>query len=546
MIRLSQKVLCLDWDRRSLRIVLAQLSRGRARLLQAHSVRIPAEVSTDEPEAFGKFIAECLAKHHCHARQVLVDVPRDRAVIKGLSLAPTPDSELADAVRLQAMKELPFPLEEAEIDFTVLQRDDAGRAVAVLLAGVLRKTLARVVQVCTSAGLKPARVGLRPYANLTSLRNLTDERAARTLFVDVGANWTEIDIVADGRLVFSRAVNIESPDPNNPTPVTEDSRILSASELDVPAQRRAHFVNDILIEITRSIQAHRATDPTATIDSIMVAGGTSHEQALRDAVAERLNLPCTLFDPRAALALRAKESERLRGFSAALGLAWGLGRSGQLAIDFLNPKRPIPRQAIRLARLRLLGLAAAAVVLAVTTYYVVQYQRGARELAVLKQQLNNAREEVRKLVEVQNMLATVQDWATAPVWPEELLRISDAAVEPGKQMLVQQLRLDGRTGRIDIRGVQADAADVPAKFQDNLNDPPPAVALGSAPTTAVARGALKPFTYDAQLGTWNQKQGGNQKFSGSVDVVVYLKELVDHLNSRAAREKDRKKKEREL
>ena len=51
MIKLSRRVLCLDWDKRSLRIVVARVGKGRTVLEDAHSHRLPHTVDADDPQA---------------------------------------------------------------------------------------------------------------------------------------------------------------------------------------------------------------------------------------------------------------------------------------------------------------------------------------------------------------------------------------------------------------------------------------------------------------------------------------------------------------
>ena len=98
-----------------------------------------------------------------------------------------------------------------------------------------------------------------------------------------------------------------------------------------------------MVEITRTLQAYRATEPNAVIDRIIVGGGTEIEPQLLRAVGKRFSVKIELFNPTEALEVTPDDAAKLRSFSAVLGLAWGLGKGGELEVDFLNPKKPIPR-----------------------------------------------------------------------------------------------------------------------------------------------------------------------------------------------------------
>ncbi|MEW6253974.1 MAG: pilus assembly protein PilM, partial [Planctomycetota bacterium] len=288
-----RRVLCLDWDKRSLRIVVARIGRGRTVLEDAHSHRLPNTVDADEPEQMGEFIKSMLRRHGLHHKSVVVDVPRERAVINRLTLPPTPLPEVAAAVRFQAMKELPFPIDTAAVDYVVMGRDERGLATEVLLAAVTRETLDRVRLTCEAAGLKPVRIGLRPYANLISAGNVRDSADGRVLFVDVGPGATEIDVMMAETLVFARSANVNVPLVTSES-VTTDSRIFTLAEVsDLAASDEVieSAVNELLVETMRTIQAYRAGVPEGGLDEVIVAGGTGIETQLADRLHRRLELP---------------------------------------------------------------------------------------------------------------------------------------------------------------------------------------------------------------------------------------------------------------
>jgi Tfp pilus assembly PilM family ATPase len=199
VLTLRRKVLCLDWDRQSVRVVVARVGGGQVALQEAHAHRIPPEVDPDQPESLGAFVRQVLRGHRIGLKRVVVHIPRDRTVMNHLTLPPTPPSEVAAAVRFQALKELPFPLDEAVIDFVVRKRDERGWATGVLLAAATREVLEQVRGVCQAAGLEPLRIGLRPYANLLGVRHLSGLGDKHVLFVDVGPTLTEIDVMDCGR-----------------------------------------------------------------------------------------------------------------------------------------------------------------------------------------------------------------------------------------------------------------------------------------------------------------------------------------------------------
>lgn len=466
---MARKVLCLDWDKRSLRIVSASVGGGQVRLLDAHQHRIPSAIDADTPETMGAFIADALARHGLRASRVIVDVPRDKAVINRLKLPPTPLNEVAAAVRFQALRELPFPLDEAEIDYTILDRESGKLCNEVLLAAVRLETLNRIKQTCTIAGLTPVRIGLRPFANLMSATRLPALLERRVLFIDVGPAITEIDVFRGNNVVFSRAASVGVPFQAG-EPVSDDSRITTRAELAEIDAAEDSTVDEIVVEVTRTLQAYRAAEANATIDQIVVAGGTGVEQSLLGAIDERFGLPAMLFDPTTSLGVAATEAPKLRSFAAALGLAWGVSKDGLLDIDFLNPKRPIPTGAVLKQRVRIATIAAIGCLGALGAWVTADLIKLNRRLSELRKTNEPHLAEYKALADMKIRTEEALEWGSQErmtVWLDHLKIITEQAVNPGKEMLLTDMTCDAAKGAISLK---VDCSDwkVGSNFVGNL------------------------------------------------------------------------------
>ncbi|MBN2447666.1 MAG: pilus assembly protein PilM [Phycisphaerae bacterium] len=535
MISLPRKVLCADWDRRSLRLVVARVGSGAVSLEDAHSYRVPPDVDTDRPAEMGLLIADMLKRHGWRHKRVIVDVSRDKAVINQLKLPPTPLEELAAAVQFQAMRELPFPMDEAVVDFIATQRNEENLVTEVMVAAVRTEVIQRLHETCRVAGLTPARIGLRPYANLVSMRHMPGMADQRVLFIDVGPAMTEIDVMHGSVLAFSRAANVIVP-PGGPDvsasavwEYSDDGEPTATPSLD---DALARAVRDLEVEITRTLQAYRATEPDTRIDRVVIAGGTGIEEALRAALDKRLNLPSELYDPAEALGLAAEDGIKLRSFSAALGLTWGLSREGWLELDFLNPKRPMPRAAALKRRLRVAGIVAGVAAVAAISVWLVYGHKLRVELKGLNSQLA----ELRKNEKAQRIVATQIERINEmpmPLWLDDLLAITEQVTAPvdengkpepaGKNLLVQRMGFSSKEARVDMRVVAKSYEDV-ARLEQQL--------------TRYERDgkrvySVRPFEWKAQSDV--------QGFNGTTELQVELIELRDAYSRIAAAEVQRKK-----
>lgn len=490
-------------------MVVARPGAKRVELEDAHSHRLPAGVNPDDPAAMGDFIQQMLKKHRWHHRRVIVDVPRDKATINRLVLPPTPEKELAAAVRFQAMKELPFPLDDAEIDYVIMQRNDNGLVGEVLLAAVLKTTLNRLRETCVAAGLEPLRIGLRPYANLMSVQQFADTADKRVLFVDVGPTMTEIDIIRNGLLAFSRAANVNIPEPGPDVSLHEDSRMFTPADLARGDEAVSGAVADLLTEMSRTMQAYRATEPNAVIEHIMIAGGTGAEPQLLEAVEKRFGLSCGFFDPTVALGVPRSDAPKLRSFASSLGLAWGLRKASGFEIDFLNPKRPAPPGHDLRQRLRVGGLAAALVAIVLLGTGVTLYARKARALAALNSEIADLGRTLREKIAIDNRTQEIEEWAHWPVWSDYLLHVTKQAVEPGKKMLADGIDANGEQWSLKLRNTAFVDYTTFQEFRKNLDN---------------LRLEDNKHVFWVPTPTWTGAKQPDAEFKGNSDITLMLRD----------------------
>ena len=161
--------------------------------------------------------------------------------------------------------------------------------IQILVAAVRNEVLTYYQRVCSAAGLRLDRVGLRPYANSLSAAEVDPQAAVgRVLLVDVGPSMTEIDVLREGRLVFSRAASVGIPqtlvsEPSTGSDEPEAGTYKVASEAG-EGRSVASVVRWLMVEVTRSVEAYRTTDPRAPIDRIVVAGSVGIESQLAEAI----------------------------------------------------------------------------------------------------------------------------------------------------------------------------------------------------------------------------------------------------------------------
>ena len=189
-------VTALDIDQRMLRVVHVSTGKapGSTSIKRIEVVPVPSEgFDLENPKEVGKWIGEQLKALHLVPGTVVMAARRGEAVLKELLLPPLKDAgEMASMVNMRAARELPFPEEDAVIDFTVTkvptkqelkaarkETPQSGAATDIkahiVVAAVRRATVNRYLTITESAGLKLTGLGLRPLASFRALNACVPE-----------------------------------------------------------------------------------------------------------------------------------------------------------------------------------------------------------------------------------------------------------------------------------------------------------------------------------------------------------------------------------
>ncbi|MCD6364271.1 MAG: pilus assembly protein PilM [Planctomycetes bacterium] len=390
----------VDFDAGEMRVVCAERRGKVVRITQLIRADLPNEIDVEDAGAMGRFLAQTLAKASPSVKSIVMNVPRSQAILKPLRLPRgTAESELPAMIRFQVEKELPFPLAEALVDFTIA-RHYAGEALpgeedgalCVLVAAVRLPVVEHYRRIALTAGVKLRRLGLRASANLCCVLECLDEDDNKPLaLVHVTADETEIDVLSGGYMEFSRSALIDvAPDGEGGQAVTERS------------------ARAVAAEISRSLRSYQAARQGEDISRILLAGQTGIEPGIAKALTTRLGLKCERFNPAEALGL--PDDGGASPFISALGLAIQSKRS-DMAFDFLNPRRPKARPDAKKLRRVFFAAGAAAVVLAAIVGGAVHVHRKKAAVSQLRTRLSQLKKLNKPVAKLEERFRAVQDWA---------------------------------------------------------------------------------------------------------------------------------------
>src|SRR5947209_4972103 len=132
-------------------------------------------------------------------------------VVRVIEVPKMSDAELAETMRWEVERHVPFAANEVIMDFQPIDRPDTppdAQNMEILLAVAQQDMIDRHVEMLFAAGLKPVAIDVEPLAASRALVELgPDPTATRTVaIINVGANNTDIGIFRDGLLAFPRTL----------------------------------------------------------------------------------------------------------------------------------------------------------------------------------------------------------------------------------------------------------------------------------------------------------------------------------------------------
>ncbi len=165
-----------------------------------------------DSQLLGAAIKNLLKTAGVSARSSVSSVSGQSAlVVRVIEVPRMSDSELAETMKWEVERHVPFAANEVIMDFQPIERPDTppdSQNMEVLLAVAQQDMIDRHVEMLFAGGLKPAAVDVEPLAAARCLIELgPDPYGQKTIaIVNLGATNTDIGIFRDGILAFPRTL----------------------------------------------------------------------------------------------------------------------------------------------------------------------------------------------------------------------------------------------------------------------------------------------------------------------------------------------------
>ena len=303
-----------------------------------------------DPDALGDALKRFFELHKLPKRGVRLGVSNNRIGVRIFEIEGVADAQqLENAIRFRAEEVLPIPLDQAVLDYVVLDEEVREGGIEwkrILLVVAYREVVDRYLQACRRAGLDVIGIDLEAFALLRSLEAPT-ERDASTgalIAVAIGHDRTTIAVSTGRHCEFARVLDwggwslnvaIARELDRAPSEVESIKRQLSfrqATEVEGLTAEQVTKTRDAVQralatfsrELVASLQFYQAQPGALGIGEVVLTGGTAHMDGLIDAVGELVGVPVRIGDPFKRVKMGPKISGEDQPGSVAIAIGLGI------------------------------------------------------------------------------------------------------------------------------------------------------------------------------------------------------------------------------
>jgi len=352
---------------------------------------------------------------------LITAIPRNVAIIKYLQLPSLDKKEIQNMLPFEVEKTIPLSMDKVIFDYQVIDVDELNKAQSEIMVVVVKKDIVEEhLELLAEAGLKAEIIDITSLAlQRAFVHNFPGEKETIVL-VDVGARTTEISILHEGLLKFTRSAPIGGLTLNQ---MLHKEFGLSLAEAEkVKIEGKAFTIEKfretgeawgrlLRTEITQSLEAFRTDRQKKKIAKVYLTGGGSKLVGLSDYLERKLDLPVKSFDPFPLWREAADEfsQEQSPFFPAAMGLAIRGFKKSKIDID-LRPEA-IKVAKARLKKKKLMAIAGLVIIVLLAYFGVRGYidiNEKQKEIMTIDQELESMKKDLALARDLQTKVEMVK------------------------------------------------------------------------------------------------------------------------------------------
>ena len=308
---MTTRVVGLDLGSYAVRAVELTVSHGRYTLERFAQLTLPPGAIRDgevvDPHAVSTCVRRLWTEGGFKGKQVVIGVANQRVIVRLADMPSMSEADLQSALRFEAQELIPIPVDDAILDFQILDDVLSGTddpQMRVLLAAAQRDMVATHVSAVEKAGLRVGAVDVVPFALVRALAhepNPFDSDIRSEAIVCIGGGVTNVVIHENGVPRFVRVLLVGGDDVTEAIVRELNVQIDEAESLkrradissyDPDVARAGRVVAERLAplaeEIRGSLDYYMAQAQSSSVDRVLVTGGGSRIAGLMERLQSQL------------------------------------------------------------------------------------------------------------------------------------------------------------------------------------------------------------------------------------------------------------------
>lgn len=330
----------LDLGTSLLKAVQLKKEKDQLTLLKAGSISTPPKgLLSDSPldkEAVAEAIKKLIKEAKIGTKNVNAALPDSKVYSRVVELPVLTEKELDSALRWEAEQYIPFPLEEVNLEFSILEKDEKAKKMEVLLIAAPLRLIEKYTEILKLSGLTPLALETEIIA-VSRAMAASREINETVMVINLGSVATNFSILKKGAFSFSGSIpsggdalaraiaqqlgfSIDQAEEYKRTYGLEEEKlegkIMAAVE---PVMEK------IVNEIKKSLSFYNGKNPSDKVKSLILTGGTARLPGLASYLTQILGVETQIGNPWAKMVVDKERFAHLKKdavlFAAATGLA---------------------------------------------------------------------------------------------------------------------------------------------------------------------------------------------------------------------------------
>jgi len=294
----------LDIGSGLVKVAVVDHSKKQPELVKVAVVPLLADAIVEgevmDPGIVAEAIQSALAAANVKGKHVVTAVGGRDVIIKKIQIERVKEQQARELMRWEAEQHVPFDMESVELDFQILDPDDDGVEMNVLLVAAKRELIEAKLRVLTDAGLEPSMVDVDAFALHNAFEvNYPEAMRGIVALVNIGHDVTNINILDDGVPILTRDITVGT------RRFREDLQRERGISADEAQQLLQGYDRSTHLDIERAAAFLASSSRSAgQIRAIYTCGGGARIPGLSDALADRLRISVEQANPLTNLTIR--------------------------------------------------------------------------------------------------------------------------------------------------------------------------------------------------------------------------------------------------